>query len=302
MEEFIMKIIPGPSSQILGLNVAISLNIKPSLVKFKKFPDGEQYVKIEDNVADKDVLLIQTTSFPQNDNLIELFFMIEAIINMNPKSLSLIIPYFAYSRQDKRFLEGESLSSKLICKIIDSISSDRAKFFVSFDIHSRIIENFFKNYSFINLSAIPLIAELLKEYSLLKPLIIAPDKGAQDKAKELADLLASDYTYLEKERSKITGEIKTSLKDLSVKNRDVVFIDDIISTGGTMVKGIEMARSQGARDIYAACTHPLLISDAKTRILNAGAKKIIGTDAIPSECSSISLSTSIVKFIKKNFS
>ena len=91
------------------------------------------------------------------------------------------------------------------------------------------------------------------------------------------------------------------MKDLSVKGVDVIFIDDIISTGGTMVKGINMAISQGARNIYVACTHPILINDAKIKILNAGAKEIIGTDSVPSECSQISLASAIIKFLKDNF-
>ena len=301
LEESIMKIIPGPASLELGSKVASSLNIKPSLVKLKVFPDGEHYIQIGESITNQDVILIQTTAFPQNENLIDLFLMIEAINNMNPKSISIIVPYFAYSRQDKRFLEGESLSSKVFCQIIENLTGNKSKYFVCFDIHSRLIEGFFKKFSFINLSAIPEFAKSLKKYDLKDPLIVAPDKGALEKAKQLGELLSSEYTYLEKQRSKTTGEIETTVKNLSVKNRDVLFIDDIISTGGTMVKGIEMAINQGARDVFAVCTHPLLISDAKTRIFKAGAKEIIGTDAVPSEYSNISLSDSIVEFIRNKF-
>ena len=296
-----MKIIPGPASKDLGLKVASSLNLNSSLVKKKVFPDGEHYIKIEDTIKNEDVILIQTTSYPQNENLVDLFLMIEATKNMNPNSISVVVPYLAYSRQDKRFLEGESLSSKVICQIIENLAGNKSKYFICFDIHSKIIEEFFQNFSFTNLSAIPLFAKYLKGYNLKNPLIVAPDKGALEKARNLGQLLSSDYTYLEKQRSRITGEIKTVVKALSVRGRDVLFIDDIISTGGTMVKGIEMVINQGARDIFAVCTHPILISDAKNRILKAGAKEIIGTDSVPSINSNVSLSESIVDFIKKKF-
>ena len=296
-----MKIIPGPSSQILGSKIASSLDLKPTLLKFKKFPDGEHYIKIEDDLENQDVIVIQTTSYPQNDNVMDLIFILEAIDNLNPKSISIIMPYYAYSRQDKRFLDGESLSSKVIAQIFECLSGDKSKYFISFDIHSEIIEKFFTKFQFINLSAIPLIADFFSKYELENSIIIAPDKGALSKAKTMGDLLSSDYTYLEKERSRIDGKITTIVKDLSVKDRDVIFIDDIISTGGTMVKGINMAISQGARKIYVACTHPLLINDASIKILNAGALEIIGTDSIPSECSRISLVKPIIEFLEKNF-
>ncbi len=296
-----MKIIPGPSSQILGSKIASSLNIKPNIIKFKKFPDGEHYIKIEGDIKNQDVIIVQTTSYPQNDNLFDLFLTIESIIQLDPKSLSIVIPYLAYSRQDKRFLEGESLSSKLILQIIENLSENKAKFFITFDIHSKNIKDFCKKFNFVNLSAIPLIANYLKKYHLKETVVIAPDKGALGKAKELGELLGASFTHLEKKRSRLNGEIETTVKDLSVKNTDVIFIDDIISTGGTMVKGINMAISQGARDVYVACTHPILINDAKIKIINAGAKEIIGTDSIPSECSQISLSNAIINFIKKNF-
>ena len=296
-----MKILPGPASQNLGSKIATSLNIESNLIKFKKFPDGEHYIKIEGDLKNQDVIIIQTTSYPQNDNLFDLFLIIESLIQLDPRSISVIIPYLAYSRQDKRFLEGESLSSKLISQIIENISENKAKFFITFDIHSGNIKNFFKKFQFINVSAIPLIANYLKKYDLMNPVVIAPDKGALDKAKELGDLLNTSFTHLEKKRSKTTGEIETTVKDLSVEGKDVVFIDDIISTGGTMIKGINMAISQGARDVYVACTHPVLINNAKNKIIKAGAKEIIGTDSIPSDCSKVSLASAIIELLKEKF-
>jgi len=296
-----MKILTGPASEVLGSKIVSLLKTEPTFIKFKKFPDGEHYIKIEGEISDQDIIIIQTTSFPQNDNFFDLFLIIESLIQLNPKSISIVIPYMAYSRQDKRFLEGESLSSKLISQILENISENKAKYFITFDIHSNNIKDFFKKFTFINLSAIPLIADYLKKYDLKEPVVIAPDKGALDKAKELGGLLNASFTHLEKRRSKSTGEIETTVKDLSVKEVDVIFIDDMISTGGTMIKGINMAISQGARDIYVACTHPILINDAKIKILNAGAKEIIGTDSIPSESNQISLSSAIVNFLKEKF-
>jgi ribose-phosphate pyrophosphokinase len=130
-------------------------------------------------------------------------------------------------------------------------------------------------------------------------LIVAPDKGALKKAQIAAQLMNTDCTYIEKTRDRYTGNITIDIKEIDVKNRDIILIDDIISTGGTMVKTIEMAKNQGANRIYAACSHPLLIENAKYRILQAGATEIIGTNSVDSECAKISIAPLFVeKFTK----
>lgn len=298
-EKYKMIVIPGTASQILSVKVARELNCKTIPTTIKKFPDGEIYVKIDGNIKDETVILIQTISPPQDAHLLELFLLMDAIINLNPKELILFIPYFAYGRQDKRFLEGEALSSKLIARMIETIGGTKLSHIYTFDIHSLEVLKFFQRVPIKNLSALPLFCQYLREKQLKDFLILAPDEGALERAKLVANDLKTSYSFLEKYRDRGTGEITMNVKELSVDGKNVVIVDDIISTGGTMVKAIEMIKSQGGRDVFVVCTHPLLIKDARFRIYQAGAKEIIGTDSIPSECSQISLYTEIARAISQ---
>ncbi len=297
-----MIIIPGPASQILGIKVANLININKIQVKFKDFPDGEHYIKIEngEKIKNQDVIIIQSTYSPQNDNLMELLMILDGTKNLKPKSITLIVPYLCYSRQDKRFLEGEPLTAEIVCKIIEKIGDPLLEKFITIDIHSeKILDYFSKSIEVKNLSAMPLFGKYFKNLNLKNPCVIAPDEGALKRSKIVADLINADCNFLTKKRDLNTGEISTQIKDLSIENRDVIFTDDIISTGGTMARAIEMAKNQGANNIYAVCTHPLLIQNAKYRIFQAGAKEIVGTDCIPSECSKISVAPLLADFLTK---
>ncbi|MHA1404544.1 MAG: ribose-phosphate diphosphokinase [Candidatus Helarchaeota archaeon] len=294
-----MLVIPGTTTQILSVKVARSLNCTLIQTTVKKFPDGETYVKINGDLSNEQVVLIQTISPPQDEHLLELFLLIEAITNLKPKELIVVLPYFAYGRQDKRFLEGEALSSKIIAEIIEQIGGTTLSRVYTFDIHSPRILKFFKNARAESLSALPLFADYFREKDVKDIIVLAPDEGALDRAKFLAKELNATFSHLEKSRDRVTGEITVKVKNLSVSGKSVIIIDDIISTGGTMIKAIEIIKSQGGKDIYVACTHPLLIKDAKYRIFNAGAREIVGTDSIPSECSQISLATEIARVLRQ---
>ncbi|MHA1301316.1 MAG: ribose-phosphate diphosphokinase [Candidatus Helarchaeota archaeon] len=293
-----MIVIPGPASQILGIKLANLIKVDIAQVKFKTFPDGENYIKIENSIKDQDIIIVQSTYPPQNNNLMDLLMILDAAINLKPSSITLIVPYLCYSRQDKRFLEGEPLTAEIVCKIIEKIGNPLLKTFITLDIHSEKILSYFDQIKAKNLSAMPLFGNYFKELKLNNPCIIAPDEGAINRSKKVAEMINAECNCLIKVRDLNTGEISIKIKDLSVKNRDVIFVDDIISTGGTMAKAIKIAKDQGANNIYAVCTHPLLIQDASFKIFQAGAKEIIATDCIPSECSKISVAPIIANFLK----
>ncbi|NVM04234.1 MAG: ribose-phosphate diphosphokinase [Candidatus Helarchaeota archaeon] len=297
-----MIIIPGPASQILGIKVAKLINAEIVQVKFKNFPDGEHYIKIENGktIKNQEVILIQSTYSPQDNNLMELLMILDGLKSLLPRSIILIVPYLCYSRQDKRFLKGEPLTAEIVCKIIEKIGEPLLKKFLTVDIHSeKVLDYFSKKIEVKNLSAMPLFGKYFKILNLKDPCVIAPDEGALNRSKIVADFINADCNCLTKKRDLNTGEISIQMKDLSIKTRDVIFIDDIISTGGTMARAIKMAKNQGANNIYAVCTHPLLIQNAKYRILQAGAKEIIATDCIPSECSKISVAPLLADFLTK---
>ncbi|MEM2906726.1 MAG: ribose-phosphate diphosphokinase [Candidatus Odinarchaeota archaeon] len=286
-----MIIVPGPASQILGVKVARLLKSEVVNVNFKDFPDGETYVRVEGELNNKDVLLIQSTYSPQDKNLIQLFLLIDAVKQMNPARLRLVIPYFAYARQDKQFKKGEPLSIKVIENILEYLGVDEL---YTIDLHEPRVLDYLKIKA-KDLSAMRLFGEYFKKRNLSKPLIIAPDDGAIHRAETVAKVLGSEYVSFDKFRDKDTGEITMDYKKLNVKDRDAVIVDDIISTGGTMIKAIQMIKSQGGNNVYVAATHTILIGEARSKILSAGAADIIGTDTIPSEISVVSVAPLIAE-------
>ena len=289
-----MIVIPGTSSQILGLKIADRIGAKIIAITFKEHPDGEIYVRIEDVVDGNHVVIVQSTCSPQNRNLLELFFLVDAAKDMGASKVTAVVPYLAYARQDKRFKKGEAISIKTISNLLEKVGVDEI---YTVDIHSKkAIEQF--RIPLVDLSAMPLIGKLLKDMGVENPLIVAPDDGAIHLAEKVVSSIGGEFVSFDKFRDRDTGEITMKGKAMPVRGREVAIVDDIISTGGTMAKAIEIIKSQGAKRIFAACTHPLLIGNARFRILKAGAELIIGTDSIPSDVSCISVADLIAGALK----
>ncbi|MFX1295357.1 MAG: ribose-phosphate diphosphokinase [Promethearchaeota archaeon] len=287
-----MIVVPGPASQKLGIEIANLLpkaDIAP--IKFKDFPDGEIYVRIEKKLKGEHVIIVQSTYHPQNYHLMQLYQLIDAAQNSEAKKVTILVPYLAYSRQDKKFLDGEPLSSRIVCKTIENLGADEI---YVLDIHSKLVLDFF-SIPVHNLIALDLFCDYFSNMSLNNPLIVAPDEGALEKTQKVAKIMGWGSTYISKTRDRHTGDITVNIKEMNVANRDLIILDDIISTGGTMAKAIEMAKNQGANQIYAVCSHPLLIQNAKARILQSGATDIIGTNSVDSECAKISIAPLFVK-------
>jgi ribose-phosphate pyrophosphokinase len=265
-------------------------------IEFKTFPDGERYIRVKEEPKDCHVVVVQSTIPPNpNQSIIELCLILETLKEMNVRKITAVIPYFAYARQDKKFLPGEAVSGRTVCNIIQNAGADEI---ITVDIHSkRMLENF--RIPVKDVSAIPRIGEYLSNFKLTNPLIISPDEGAIDRARNLAEVMDTEYVSFIKTRDKHTGEIRIKIKEIDVNNRDVVIVDDIISTGGTMATAVEIAKRQGASRVYTACTHAVLVGDSIFRILNAGADEIIGTDTVPSDVSFVSVAPVIAEALKE---
>jgi ribose-phosphate pyrophosphokinase len=288
-------IIPGSASKDLGIKVANMLGVELISIEHKIFPDGESYIRFTKELKNNDVVIIQSCSPPQDKNLIELFLMLDNAKDLGAKSITAIVPYLAYSRQDKRFMQFEAISIKTIAKLIESIGIDEI---ITFDIHSlEILKNF--NIKAMNFSAMPLLGKYFLSLGLKEPLVIAPDKGAQSHAETVAKILNTEFTFLEKHRDRISGEVITFHKKMNVNNRDVIIVDDIISTGSTIANASRMAKNEGAKDIYVGCTHPLLIGDSRKKLKDSGVKKIVGTDCVINETSEVSVAPIIAEYLRK---
>ncbi|MFQ5758463.1 MAG: ribose-phosphate diphosphokinase [Candidatus Bathyarchaeia archaeon] len=283
--------IPGPASRRLGRKIADILKMRAVPIEFKRFPDGESRIRFTESVEGEDVVIVQTTSPPQNENLIQLFIMADNARDLKAKSITAVVPYFAYARQDKRFRPGEPFSVKTIITLLGTCSVSRI---ITVNSHNPKILKTFK-IRIDDLSAISLLAEYFKRRGFNEAFSLSLGKKAVDMAMQADNVLGGGYGYISTRRDRISGEVTIEEKTLPVKNRDVVVFDDIISSGGTMVKAVKWVRKQGARRVYAACVHPLLIGDAKDRILEGGADGIIGTDCVPSPFSVVSVASLIAR-------
>jgi ribose-phosphate pyrophosphokinase len=267
----------------------LSKILKEPLLKaeIKRFPDGELYVRLLDNVEGEEVLMIQNT-YPDN-NIVELFLLQDAANESNAKKINVVIPYYGYGRQDKKFEDGEAISAKALAQLI-SLKADQV---ILIDPHKEHILNFF-SVPAILCSPIDEIANYLKNKEI--DVVLAPDEGALDRAENVAKILGCEYDHLEKKRIDAnTITIKT--KSLHVKNKNVIILDDIISTGGTMAKAIEELKRQGAKKVISVCTHGLFIGDAIEKLNRAGCDEIVSTDTIKSRYSKIKIASAISRIL-----
>jgi ribose-phosphate pyrophosphokinase len=288
-----MKIIPGPASKELGENVARYLKSEIVPIIFKSFPDGESYLRFEtESLQNEDVAIIQTTSPPQDQNLIQLLLMVDNALDMKARSIIVVVPYFAYNRQDKRFLPGEAFSIKTIMKLLKDCG---VNLLITVNAHNPVVLKSF-GIPVNDLSAIPLLAEYFMSKGLVEnPLSLSLGKKALNVAKEANNILQGGFDYISTKRDVNTGKVTLEEKELDAKGRDVIVFDDIISSGGTMAQAVRFAKEKGARKVYAACVHPLLIGDSYRKIMEWGAEEIVGTDAVPSQVSKVSIAPLISK-------
>jgi len=286
-----MKIILGPASTKLGQKIAELLNAEAVPVAFKTFPDGESYVRLEGEVKDEQAVIVQTTDPPQDSKLVQLALLADAAKRNGARKVRAIVPYLAYARQDKIFLQGEALSIEMIANMLKAAGVDDL---TTINVHQEKILTGFP-FPANTVSAIPLLAEHFRQKGLEKAFALAPDKGAIRWAEQAEKVLGGGYGYLDKQRDRYTGQVQVEKKTLDVKGKTVIIFDDIISTGGTIVAAAKILKELEARRIYASCVHPLLIGDAEERINDAGVEEIVGTDSVSSRVSQVSLAPLIAE-------
>jgi ribose-phosphate pyrophosphokinase len=293
-----VKIIGGSSSEALAAKVAFELNAESTKLEIRKFPDGEKYLRVLEDVKGEDAIIIQSVCRTPDELLFEYLLLVDALKDLGANRVVSFLPYFAYARQDERFSPGEALSFKTVVKLIEGVGTDEI---YTIDMHQhRVLKSSeVFNIPSHNLSAMPLLADYIeKTGNLQKPLVIGPDMEAEQWAKLAAERLHTDYDVFEKKR---LGAEKVEIRPrkADAKDRDVLIVDDIISTGGTIVEAVKILLAQGARKIDVACTHPLLMGDALERIYETGAKNVIGTDTVQSPVSYVSVAPLIVEQVKK---
>ena len=280
-----MLLISGSASKSIVNDLSKIMVIKQADVDNYRFPDGELYIRINESIENKEIIIVQTTH--PDEKLVELFILLDACRRSKAKKITIVIPYFGYARQDKQFKTGEPISASLFASLISTYADE----VITIDLHKRYITEFF-TIPVKNLSAISAIANYLHSKKI--DLVLAPDKGAFENAKKAAEILKCDVDYLEKTRINGTT-IKIAPKNLDVTDKKVAIIDDIISTGGTMATAIKELKNQHAAKVFVACTHGLFAADAIKKLTNANCDEIIATDTIESEYSKVKMAPVISK-------
>ncbi|MCX8175739.1 MAG: ribose-phosphate diphosphokinase [Candidatus Bathyarchaeota archaeon] len=291
-----MIIVPGPASTALGESVAKELGVDVVKVESKIFPDGESYIRFTRNVEGEDVIIVQSTYPPQDTHLVQFFLMIDNARKLKARNIVAVSPYLAYARQDKVFRPYEVVSIQTILKIFEGLGLN---LLITVDVHDpRVFE--YVSFKCLNLSAVKLLAEYFQNnFNLEKPVAFAPDEKAVKMVKDVVNMYGWDSGWFKKERDRVTGEISMKCESVfDVKNRDTIIFDDIISTGGTTATAARMLKSMGAKRVYSACVHPLLVGDAYEKIIKNGVEKIVATDTIPRNVSFISVKPLIVEALK----
>ncbi len=276
-------LVKGPGSPALCERLAERLDADVVDVEHNIFPDGEHYVRLLDDVHGEDCVLVQAT-YP-DENLLELFLIQDAIFENGANSLALVVPYYSYARQDKRFMTGEPVSARAISRLIE-VGCDS---FFSIDLHSENVLDFF-NIPSTNLSAMPLLVD---HACLFDPdILLSPDEGGKERVMQAAEGTEIDWDYLVKKR--IDGEtVIIEPKGMKAEGKTVVILDDIISTGGTMVEAARQLFEQGAEEVHAGCTHGLFVGDS-LKCLEALCDSVFCADTVECERSEVTVAPLIL--------
>ncbi len=292
-----MKVVGGPGSVDLAKKISKLLGAPLIPTRTKRFPDGEFYFKFEEEISGEDLLVVQSLYPPQDQHIMELFLILHTARDLGAKSIRVFVPYLAYSRQDRRYLEGECLSSGMITEILETLGANAL---YTVDVHNRKVLERYRIPTY-NLTASREIARYFAAKGLKNPIVISPDDEeiAIERAKCAAETINADYDFLEKKRDRHTGEIVTYEKRMNVEGRDAIVIDDIISTGKTAANAVRILKKQGARRVFVGASHALLLGDAVKILNEAHAEEIVGTDSVMNDYAKVSVAPIIVKALKR---
>ncbi len=268
------------ASQELAKKIAQELGCDLGACKVNHFADGEILVEIGESVRGKDVFIVQSTSNPVTENLMEILILADALKRASANEITAVIPYFGYARQDRKAKPRQPITAKLVADLLQTAGVNRV---VTIDLHAAQIQGYF-NEPVDEMMAMPLLSNYFKSKNIPDLCVVSPDHGGAARARKLSEALNAPIAIIDKRRPKPNvAEVMGIIGDVSGKN--CIVIDDMIDTGGTIVAGANKLKEFGAKDVYIACTHGVLSGPATQRLQDSDAKEVVITDtiAIPEE-------------------
>lgn len=270
-----IKIFSLSSNKPLAEEIASYLGMNLASCDIMSFADGEVQINMHETVRGHDVFIVQSTNKPVNDNYMQLLIMIDALKRASARTINVIMPYYGYSRQDRKAAARQPISAKLVADILQAAGATRV---VSLDLHADQIQGFF-NIPIDNFVALPILAEYFVNKNIENIVVVSPDHGGAKRARRLADVLEAPIAIIDKRRPKPNvAEVMNIIGE--VKDKTAIIIDDMIDTAGTLSIAVEALLKEGAKEVYACCTHPILSYPAIERIQNCGIKEIVTTNTI----------------------
>ena len=271
-----LKVISGSANRPLAEAIARHLGKALGNSSTTRFPDGEMFVKINEDVRGRDIFIVQPTCAPQNDNLMELLLFIDAAHRASAERITAVIPYYGYARQDRKDEGRVPISAKLVANMLQTAGADRI---LTVHLHAYQVQGFF-DIPVDHLLSEPVFVKHFRDVHLKSLTVVSPDVGNVKAARLYAELLGGDLAIIDKER--VSGsEVRAGALIGSVKGRTVLMVDDMITSGGTITQAARLLKECGARDIHVAATHPVLCDDAIERLRRSPITSVAVTDTIP---------------------
>ncbi|MBI1909225.1 MAG: ribose-phosphate pyrophosphokinase [Deltaproteobacteria bacterium] len=272
-----LKIFSGTSNPELAKKIAGQIGVPLGNMVIHRFSDGEVFVEIDENVRGMDVFIVQSTSYPANEHLMELLIVIDALKRASADRITAVMPYYGYARQDRKVQPRTPITSKLVADLLTAAGTDRV---LSIDLHAGQIQGFF-NIPFDHLYATPIFLDYLAKEKMTENLVlVSPDAGGTERARAYAKRLNAELAVIDKRRTSANkSEVMNLIGD--VEGRNAIIIDDIVDTAGTLTQAAEAVKKKGAKKVFAVCTHPVLSGPAVDRINQSVLEKVVVADTIP---------------------
>ncbi len=277
-----LEIFSGNANLKLANEICGCLKVSLGNAEVSRFSDGEIEVKVEESVRGADVFVIQPTCPPVNDNLMELLIMIDALRRASAQRITAVLPYYGYSRQDRKVAPRVPITSKLVANLISEAGANRV---LLMDLHAGQIQGFF-DILVDHLFATPVLIDYFKKKKLKNLVVVSPDAGGVERARAFAKRVKASLAFIDKRRPAPNEAIVMNVVG-EVKGKNVIILDDIIDTGKTLIKAIGALERNGSHKIYAVCTHAVLSGNAVERIKKSNLEKLVVTDTIPLDKSKI---------------